>query len=114
MTAYRAPMKQVSYTLLRNGILKSDHSKFAIEDSTKRIFVNFRPSDTEDLYYYRVTSNGVLQLVNFEEFTFIGTRRVDSDFAGTHVLFKARLSRADGSDGGITPKLGSYNIRISY
>lgn len=113
VTAYRSPLRQVTYSVLKNATLKTDHSVFAIDNS--KIYVNFKPADTTDLYPYRVDSSGSLILQDYEEFIFTGLRKYISEETDYGYLkLKVILSRNKNSNGGITPKLSSYNIRIEY
>lgn len=117
MTAYRAPMREVSFPFLKDAVLKSDHDKFAIKDSDNKIYINFGPGNTTELYMKRITSGGVIQEVTSEEFIFEGVRRLAPSITAKNqgsVVLRARLSRSNQSSGGVTPKLHSYNIRVNY
>lgn len=115
LTAYRNPLTQVTYAFLKDATLKADHTKFAINDTENKVYINFRPGDTTDLYMKEINASGEVSDVNTEYFTFSGKRPLNNNGSNaTHVILRARLSRADGSNGGVTPKLHSYNIRLSY
>jgi len=116
ITAYRAPMKEVSFAFLKNATLKSNHATFAI-DTDNQIYINFPPGFTDELFMKRLTSSGTIENQTSEEFIFKGLRKLNtatnSDNPG-YIIVRAHLSRAEGSSGGITPKIRSYNVRISY
>ena len=64
----------------------------------------------------QVNSAGVIIEKLEEDFRFQGTRRLVTDKLTTDdaIVLHALLTRSDTSDGGVTPKLFSYNIRVSY
>jgi len=115
ITAYRSPMRQVTFPFLKNSVLKSNHTVFSLDDNNL-IYVNFPPGGTNELYMKQVNSAGVIIEKLEEDFRFQGTRRLVTDKLTTDdaIVLHALLTRSDTSDGGVTPKLFSYNIRVSY
>ena len=116
ITAFRTLMRQVTYSFFKNGVLKSDHGVFAVRDSNSFVYTNFPPGASEELYMKQVNSSGVILDKTEEEFTFTARRRLGESNIDTEdtIILQALLSRADSSNGGITPKLFDYNIRVSY
>lgn len=112
MTSNRDPMTQVTFQYLKNSVLKSDHSKFAIDSG--KIYINFLPVYNEDIWKYKINAAGTLVLANEEDFVFKYQRIINDLEDNNYLLLRARLSRSHSSDGGITPKLFSYTLRIGY
>jgi hypothetical protein len=119
ITGIRTAMRQVDYSFLIKSTLKSDHSTFAIKNNTNiinNIYTNFLPGTMDDFYMKKINSSGEIVDVTTEELIFEGIRNLEeeSDQNQGYVVVRARLSRNNNSDGGITPKLHSYNLRVSY
>lgn len=116
MTAYRSPMRETTFSALKNSVLKTDHSVFAISSANK-VFVNFSPAQTSDLYMKKINSSGSIVDQTTEEFRVEAVRRLTVTANSTnpgYVILRARLSRSEESSGGVTPKLFGYNLRIAY
>ena len=115
ITGRKTTMRQVDLSFLKNSTLKSDNSTFAIGDDNK-IYTNFLPATTDDFYMYRVSSDGTIVQVVEEEIDFQGFRKLEyaSEQNKGYVIVRALLSRNTSTDGGITPKIHSYNLRVSY
>lgn len=112
----RVPMTQVTIDFLKNSVLPTDHSKFAIDEDGK-VVVNFQPNTQQDFYTYGYRKTGEDQNTNTPDFyneEFGLEYRYHRDEARTinGVLFRAVLSRSKDSNSGVTPKLGGYQIRI--
>ena len=115
MQAIRTAMTEVTYDFLKNGVLKSNHDHFAIQNSD--IIVNFKPGSTEDFYTYRPitdTSGAVTGFAtqNTEDFLLKYRYRLPEETTADRLLVKVELSKNKGADGGITPKVFRYNARI--
>lgn len=115
MQAIRTAMTEVTYDFLKNAILKSNHSHFAVKD--KSIIVNFKPGSTEDFYSYSaITDNsGVVTgfaAQNTEDFLLNYRYELPEEVTADRLLVKIELSKNENSDGGITPKVFRYNARI--
>lgn len=106
----RIPLKQVTYDFLKKGILPSNHDFFAIKNG--KIVLNFDPSSSDDVYPYMYsTSQNALVKVR-EKFTleyYIQTVIAPSN----KISVKIELSRRSSIDGGITPRVDNYSLRIS-
>lgn len=116
ITAFRAPSQQTTFTGLKNSVLKTDRSKFALS-STNQVMINYVPVETGDLYMKRINRLGNIEDQTSEEFTVRAVRNLLSTADSTnpgYIVLRARLSRSEESSGGVTPKLYSYNIRIAY
>ena len=119
ITGIRTSMKQVDYTFLTKSTLKSDHTTFAIQNDENiidNLYTNFLPGTMDDFYMKKINSSGEVVDVTTEELIFEGSRVLEdtSDQNQGFVVVRAKLSRNNNSDGGITPKLHSYNLRVSY
>ena len=115
MQAIRTAMTEVTYDFLKNGVLRSNHDHFAIQNSD--IIVNFKPGSTEDFYTYRPitdTSGAVTGFAaqNTEDFLLKYRYRLPEETTADRLLVKVELSKNKGADGGITPKVFRYNARI--
>ena len=109
-TASRNFMRQIPYDYLKKGILPSVHDYFAIKDN--RIIVNFAPNTTDDIYpYYFDTTTDTLQLgqERFKLKYAVNTKISPSN----RLLVKIDLVRRASIDGGITPKVSEYLLRIA-
>jgi hypothetical protein len=115
ITGRRSPLRQVDFSFLKNSTLKTDNSTFAIDENNK-IYINFLPTATDDFYFKRIDSSGNITNVLDEEFVFEGLRKLESSSEQNtgYVVVRALLSRNSASDGGVTPKVHSYNLRVSY
>ena len=115
MQAIRTSMTEVTYDYLKNGVLKSNHSHFAVQDNN--IIVNFKPGSTEDFYSYRAITDdsGVVtgfDTQNTEDFLLKYRYRLPEETTADQLLVKIELSKIRTADGGITPKVFRYNARI--
>ena len=115
ITGRRSGLRQVDFSFLKNSTLKSDNSTFAVDENNK-IYINFLPTATDDFYFKRIDSSGNITNVLAEEFVFEGLRKLESSSEQNtgYVVVRALLSRNSASDGGVTPKIHSYNLRVSY
>ena len=103
-------MKQLTPDFLRKGILRDNHGFFAITDDGK-VIVNFLPGDTLDVYPYKydATTGGVVKTT--ERFLLdyaVQTRVSPSD----SLLVKIEMTRRPSIDGGLSPTVDQYSLRI--
>lgn len=115
MTASREPMFQRTYTQLSKGTPKGDHNYFSIT-SDGYVVVNFEPGTTEEIYSYGYRRNAAQTFVLDtwpEDWYLEYSYETDVADPVEAILLRALLSRGVGTDGGVTPKLHEYHIRIS-
>ena len=117
ITAFRSPLRQVTLPFYKNATLSTDKSTFAISSSNE-VYINYPPGFADDLFLRQVESDGTITSTGLsEEFDFRGIRKLNTgttDADAEYVVLHAQLSRSSSSNGGITPKVFSYNVRISY
>jgi len=113
----RTVMTQVPEDFLKNSVLPTEHDKFAIA-STGEIVVNFQPNTQREFYTYgyrSVMSEGVpVETANLynEEFELQYRYRRAAARKVIGLVLRAVLSRGKETDGGTTPKLHGYVIRV--
>lgn len=121
ITALIAPMKQKTLNHLKVNTLKSDYSSFSIDDITDPLnaylVLNFLPNTTAELYRKGPTEESVTDGVPqdiAESFLITWQAKIESEDSSNKLVVRIILERSDEiSDGGITPKVMSYNIRAS-
>ncbi len=103
------PLKQVSFDYLKRSVLPTQYNFFAIKDGL--IILNFMPNSGNGFYpYYYDNSAGALSRVN-ERFT-LTYQNPEIINVNKKLLTKIELSRNPSIDGGITPEVKSYIIRV--
>lgn len=119
ITAFREPLVEKSLNHLKVNTLLSDHSSFAIDNTTdpfnSYIVVNFKPNETSELYQKIPTEDSDEEnppAVSNEEFKFDWTEQIETDTKINSVIVKIELNRVQGVDGSLTPKVFNYFIRI--
>lgn len=121
ITAFREPMKQRTLNHLRVNTLKSDHTVFAIDDITNPneayIVVNFSPNSTNELYQKIPSSelevDGSLPDSIDEEFL-VTWYSENTESNTKKIAVRIELERSSElTDGGITPKVSNYHLRVS-
>lgn len=106
----REYMRQITPDFLKKGILKDDHRFFAITDDGY-ILLNFLPGSTDDLYTYRYNSSTGAVSISRERFLLdyaVQTRVAPS----SSLLVKVELTRRPSIDGGLSPTVDQYSLRI--
>jgi hypothetical protein len=121
ITALRDGMKQISLNHLKVNTLKSNHSFFAIDDTTdiggiSYVVINFIPGQTEELYN-RVASaeqdTDTRPSQVQETFLLIWYSELEQGIQGNQLVVKIELERSpEIGDGGITPKVHKYDIKV--
>lgn len=119
--AFREPMIQKTLNHLKVNTLLNDHNFFAIDDFTdplnNYIVVNYSPNTTDELYN-RIASpdedpderpalSGEIYSVEWN------SKNQNIDEVDNDIIVRIDLERVATSDGGITPKVFSYQIRAS-
>lgn len=115
IVATRQPMLQRTYTQLTKNTAKGDHGWFAVSPEG-HVIINFEPNSTEETYTYVTKRDETQDLVTQvwpEEFNLEYTYALEAADPVTAVLFRALLRRAPGTDGGVTPKLFEYHLRLA-
>lgn len=110
LTGSRSPLREITYDYLKKGILPSRHDFFAIKDN--KVIVNFTPNGTEDFYPYEYDSlTGTLKLAQerFKLEYVVNTKISPSN----RMVVRIDLFRRSSIDGGITPKVSEYLLRIA-
>lgn len=120
ITAFRDPMKQITLNHLKVNTLKSNHSFFAIDDTTDPIstyiVVNFIPGETDELYC-RIPSDesesDTRPSTIPESFSITWKSELEQELQGKKLVVKIQLSRsAEIADGGVTPKVHQYSLKV--
>jgi hypothetical protein len=125
LTAIKEPMTQVSFSHLKNNVLKSDDKFFSIKEvtvdgnTTYQTVVNFQPNTSSKLYSFSALGDGFttqgptgIYSVN-ESWRLESTSKDVSAGKFQKVIVKSILSRTpDASGGNITPKAFDYFIKI--
>lgn len=115
IVATREPMLQRTYVQLTKNTAKGDHTWFAVT-TDGHVVINFEPNSTEETYTYATKRDEDQQLVTQiwpEEFALEYTYALETAEPVTAVLFRALLRRIPGADGGVTPKLFEYHLRLA-
>jgi hypothetical protein len=117
--ALRDPMAQITLNHLRVNTLPSNHSFFAL-DTTKKdtplLVLNFNPGDPKELYLKiprDETATDPRPESYFEVFSLTWQSKTPRADEGTSVIVRCDLTREDGIDGGITPKVFNYFLKAS-
>lgn len=119
ITAFREPMTEKTLNHLRVNTLLTDHSVFAIDNTTdpttSYIVINFLPTTTSELYSKVPTDD--LDEVNppvssAEDFLFTWTYKVEENDSPEKIIIKIDLQRDQNIDGALTPKVFDYKLRI--
>lgn len=120
ITAFREPLLQRTLNHLKVNTLKNDHANFAIDsltDPSKRyIIVNFLPNYTSEIYN-RIPSDDsdddTRPNVSPESFSIDWLSNISDEESKSFVVRIDLIRSSDVTDGGITPKVHQYNIRVS-
>jgi hypothetical protein len=115
MSASREPMLQRTYTQLTKNTPKGDHNYFAIT-LDGYVVVNFEPGNTEEIYTYgyRRNSSQAFVLGTWPEDWYLEySYALETDDPVEKLLVRALLRRGEGTDGGVTPKILEYHLRLS-
>lgn len=119
ITAYRQPLIEKSLNHLKVNTLLSDHSSFAIDNTTdpfnSYIVLNFKPNETEELYLKVPTEDADESSPpqeSDEDFMFTWSERTNEDFIPTEVVVKIELNRSQNTDGALSPKCFDYQLRV--
>lgn len=119
ITAFREPLQEKTVNHLKVNTLLSDHGIFAIDNKTDPLkaylLLNFKPNETTELYSKVPTEDSdetsPPQSTN-EEFLFEWSEKTDDEASPTQVIVKIELNRNQDTDGAITPKVFSYQLRV--
>lgn len=119
ITALREAMSEKTLNHLKVNTLQADHTSFAIDNTTdlnySYIVLNFKPNETVELYSKAPTEDSdetnPPQAVE-EDFIFVYTEKTDISSVPKKVKVKVELSRSNDTDGGITPKVFDYQLRV--
>mgnify|MGYP007031240239 CR=1 FL=1 len=115
MIASREPLFQRTYIQLAKNTPKGDHGYFAIT-SEGYVVVNFEPGSTEEIYTYgyRLNESNTYELDSWPEYwTLDYSYKTEEATPVEKILVKAILRRGTGTDGGVTPKVHEYHIRLA-
>lgn len=119
ITAFREPLVEKSLNHLKVNTLLSDHTSFAIDNSTdpfnSYIVVNFKPNETSELYQKIPTEDSDEEnppASSNEEFKFDWAEQVETDSKINSIVVKIELNRVQGVDGSLTPKVFNYELRV--
>lgn len=120
ITAFRDSMDQVTLNHLKVNTLKTDHSVFAIDNTTdprkNYLVLNFLPNSTNELYNFGPTddsdSSSPPQEIS-EQFLLTWSSKSEDQLIGNKIIVRIDLERSDQADGSITPKVFDYKIRAS-
>lgn len=121
ITAFIEPMEQKTLNHLRVNTLKTDYSSFAIDSTTDPlnhyVVLNFLPNSTSELYRKAPTdeavTDGAPQEI-YESFLMRWQSKNTTDTSTNKLIVRISLERSDEvTDGGVTPKVYSYDIRAS-
>lgn len=109
MIGSRERLKEVTYDFLKKGILKSDNRYFAIKNGL--IHVNFNPGYVDSFYpfYYDSTNNVFIRISELFKLSYSTevTASPSSD-----LLVKIELVKDSSADGGTTPIVKDFDIRM--
>lgn len=117
--AFREPLKERTVNHLKVNTLYTDHTVFAIDsitDPTKSyIVLNYTPNTTTELYCKQPSEDsddtGIPVSFN-EQYNLYWTSLQNIDTAQNSIIVKIELIRDPTIDGGVTPKVFDYKIRI--
>lgn len=111
MTSLRNQMRQATLDFLKKGVLPANHGFFAI-DTSGNVIINFLQGTTDEVYAkkYNPTSGTITD--RQERFALSYTVRTRTSPSNL-LLVKIELVRRPSSDGGITPKVEEYILRVS-
>jgi len=119
ITAFRDAMVEKTLNHLKVNTLLSDHTVFAVDSTTdinsNYIVINFKPNETKELYNKVPTEDAdetTAPVDTEEEFIFIYSEKIDEENAPKKLRVKVELSRNNGIDGGVTPKVFDYQLRV--
>lgn len=119
ITAFREPLSEKSLNHLKVNTLLSDHSSFAIDSITdptsSYIVLNFKPNETLELYTKIPTEDSDETnppASDSEDFVFVWNEKVDTTLAPSQVIVKVDLVRDQNTDGAMSPKVFSYQLRV--
>jgi hypothetical protein len=119
ITAFRDAMKERTLNHLKVNTLLADHTVFAIDTTTdinsSYIVVNFKPNETQELYNKVPTEDSDETNppeVTAEDFVFTYSESNSSTNIPKKIRVKIELSRANDTDGGVTPKIFDYQLRV--
>lgn len=119
ITAFRDAMSEKTLNHLKVNTLLSDHTVFAIDNTTdinnSYIVINFKPNDTTELYNKIPTEDADETnppALGEEDFVFIYTEKSDISSVAKQIRVKIELSRNNDIDGGVTPKVFDYQLRV--
>lgn len=119
LTAFRESMAEKTLNHLKVNTLLSDRTVFAIDSITdfnkSYIVVNFQPNQTPELYNRIPTADSDETNppeIGEEEFLFTYFEEVDSSTAPKKIRVKIELNRNKDVDGGVTPKVFEYQVRV--
>ena len=115
MQSVRSAMTEVTYDFLKNSVLQSNHSHFAV--NSNKVMLNFQPGSTNELYNYQPTTDSNGDITGFdnqlsEDFVLKYDYKIPGQVEANKILVKIMLSKDRVADGGITPKVIRYNARI--
>lgn len=119
ITAYREPLIEKTLNHLKVNTLLLDHSSFAIDSITDPIYsyivLNFLPNETIELYSKVPTADQDETHPPEsapEDFMFSWSEKINTESAPSELVLKVELNRDQNQDGGISPKVFSYQIRV--
>lgn len=119
ITAFRDAMSEKTLNHLKVNTLLSDHTVFAIDSTTdlnsSYIVINFKPNETTELYNKVPTEDADETnppQLGEEDFVFVYTEKADVSSAPKQLKVKIELSRNNDTDGGVTPKVFDYQVRV--
>lgn len=117
--ANRTPMKEVSLDYLKYSTIPTNHNHFAINNDNK-VIINFQPGSTDDLYLMQARydpsnpsadPDGYVISTYPEEFL-LEYRFETVKSASNKLLVRVLMDKTFDTDGGVTPKLYNYNVRV--
>ena len=102
-------LKQVSFDYLKRSVYPTDNQYFAIKDGY--IILNFNPNNGNGYYpyYFDNSSNSIIRIR--ERFTLFYQNESIVNL-NDKIIVKIELSRNPSIDGGITPEVMSYILRV--
>jgi hypothetical protein len=117
--AFREFLKERTVNHLKVNTLYTDHSVFAIDSSTdptqSYLVLNYTPNTTSELYCKQSTEDqddtGSPSTFN-EIFQLYWTSLSNTDESLNSIVVKIEVIRNPTIDGGITPKVFDYRIRV--
>lgn len=121
MIAFREPLIQKTLNHLKVNTLRSNHEFFAVDDftdpSNNYLVVNFNPNNTEEIYNRIPSSDDAVddRPEQSGEIFYVewNSKNSDGNNIDNDIIVRIDLERNQATDGGITPKVFSYQIRAS-